>query len=101
MRNYNNEFKLIIYVALRKMANFEPRELEIGLEFGLSSFTKHNNFSEGSSEPKKYAQVIRVRVGQQPQEFFNSNHLSASLQIGSGNTLIFDKISRSLIFSLN
>ena len=53
------------------MADFEHRELEIGLEFGRLSFT---NFSKGSSEPKKGAQVIRVR-GRQPHEFFNSNYL--------------------------
>ena len=34
---------------------------------------KCNNFSEGSSEPKKYAQVIQVR-GWQPHEFYNSNY---------------------------
>ena len=50
------------------MADFERRELEIGLEFGHISFDKRKNFSEGSSEPKKYAQVIRVQ-GQQPHEF--------------------------------
>ena len=38
------------------------------------SFAERNNFSEGSSEPKKDAQVIQVR-GQQPHEFFNSNYL--------------------------
>ena len=58
MRNHNNEFILIIYIAQRKMADFECQELEIGLEFGRLSFAKHNNFSEGSSVPKKYAQVI-------------------------------------------
>ena len=63
MRNRNNEFILIIYIARRKMADFERRELENGLEFRRLSFTKLNNFSEGSSEPKKYAQVIRVRGG--------------------------------------
>ena len=42
------------------MADFERRELEIELEFRRSRFAKRNNFSEGSSEPKKYAQVIRV-----------------------------------------
>ena len=52
MHNRNNEFILIIYIAQRKMADFEHRELEIGLEFGHLSFAKHNNFSEGSSEPK-------------------------------------------------
>ena len=74
MRNSKNEFILIIYIARRKMADFERQELEIGLEFGRSSVAKHNKFSEGSSEPKKYAQVIRVR-GRQPHEFLNSNYL--------------------------
>ena len=58
MRNRNNEFILIIYIAQRRMADFECRELEIGLEFGRSSFAKRNNCSEGSSEHRKYAQVI-------------------------------------------
>ena len=58
MRNRNNEFILIIYIAHIKMADFERRELEIGLEIGHISFDKCTNFSEGSSEPKKYAQVI-------------------------------------------
>ena len=56
------------------MADFERRELEIGLEFRRLSLAKRNNFSEGSSEPKKYAQVIQVR-GRQPHKFFNSNYL--------------------------
>ena len=56
--NRNNEFILIIYIVQRKMADFEGRELEMGLEFGRLSFPKRNNFSEGSSGPKKYAQVI-------------------------------------------
>ena len=43
------------------MANLEGRELEIGLEFVWWSFAEHNNFSEGSSEPKKGAQVIQVQ----------------------------------------
>ena len=42
------------------MANFECRQLEIGLEFMRWSFTERNNFSEGSSKTKKDAQVIRV-----------------------------------------
>ena len=50
------------------MADFKCRELEIGLEFGHLSFDKRKNFSEGSSEPKKYTQVIQVR-GWQPHEF--------------------------------
>ena len=69
MRNHNNEFILIIYIARRKMADFERQKLEIGLEFGHLGFAKRNNFSEGSSVPKKYAQVIQV-WGQQPHEFF-------------------------------
>ena len=63
MCNRNNEFILIIYIARRKMADVERRELEIGLDFGCSSFVKRNNYSEVSFEPKKYAQVIRVRGG--------------------------------------
>ena len=53
------------------MADFErrARELEIGLEFGRLSFAKRNNFSEGSSEPKKDAQVIRVRGLAAPRVF--------------------------------
>ena len=38
MRNRNNEFVSIIYIAGRKMVDFERRELEIGLELGRSSF---------------------------------------------------------------
>ena len=53
MCNCNNEFILIIYIAQIKMADFECRELEIGLEFGHISFDKRKNFSEGFSEPKK------------------------------------------------
>ena len=56
------------------MADFERREFEIGLEFVRWSFAERNNFSEGSSEPNKYPQVIRVR-GRQPHEFLNSNYL--------------------------
>ena len=74
MRNCNNEFILIIYIAQRKMADFERRELVIGIDFGCSSLAKRNNFSEDSSEPKKYAQVIRVQ-GWQSHEVFNSNYL--------------------------
>ena len=50
------------------MADFERRQFEIGLEFVRWNFTECDNFSEGSSEPTKDAQVIRVR-GQQPHEF--------------------------------
>ena len=49
MRNGNNEFILIIYIAQLKMVNFERCKLEIGLEFGHISFDKRKNFSEGSS----------------------------------------------------
>ena len=59
------------------MANYKCRVLEIGLEFVHWSFTKRNNSSRGSSEPKKYAQVIRV-WGAQPHKFLNSNYLFAS-----------------------
>ena len=79
MRNRNNEFILIIYIARIKMADFERRELEIGLEFGHISFDKRKNFSEGSSEPKKYAQVIRVQGAAAPQVFI-SNYLLASCE---------------------
>ena len=40
------------------MADFEHRELEIGLKFEHLSFDNRKNFSEGSFKPKKYAQVI-------------------------------------------
>ena len=59
------------------MADFEHRQLEIGLEFVDWSFTKCNNFSEGSSKPKEDVRVIQVR-GRQPHKFFNSNYLSYS-----------------------
>ena len=74
MHNRNNEFILIVYIARIKMADFERRELEIGLEFRHISFDKRKNFSEGSSEPKKYALVIRVRGAAVPR-VFNSNYL--------------------------
>ena len=69
MRSHSNEFILIIHIARRKVADFERPELESGLEFGPSSFTKRNNFSEGSSELKKYAQVIQVRGPAAPRIF--------------------------------
>ena len=56
------------------MADFERGQFEIGLEFVCWSFAERNNFSEGSFEPTKDAQVIWVR-GRQPHEFFNSNYL--------------------------
>ena len=64
MHNRNNEF-ILIYIARRKMADFECRDLEIGLEFGRSSFAKRNNFKV-SSEPKEYTQVIQVRRSAAP-----------------------------------
>ena len=69
MGKCNNEFILMIYIAPRKMADFERYKLEIGLEFRHLSFDKRKNFSEGSSEPKKYAQVIRVRGAAAPQVY--------------------------------
>ena len=42
-----------------------------------------NIFSEVSSEPTKDTQVIRVRGGQQPHEFLNSNYLLPFVQISS------------------
>ena len=41
--------------APKKMAKFECRQFEIGLEVVCWSFTERNNFSEGSSERKKDA----------------------------------------------
>ena len=52
-----------------KMADFERRQFEIGLKFMRCSFAKRNNFSEGSSELEKDAQVIRVRGGGSPTSF--------------------------------
>ena len=78
MHNCNNEFILIIYIARIKMADFKRRELEIGLEFGHISFDKCKNFNKGSSEPKKYAQVIPVRGAAAPR-VFNSNYLFYSV----------------------
>ena len=77
MRTRNNEFILMIYIVRIKMADFERHELEIWLEFGHISFDKRKNFSEGSSEPKKYAQVIRVQGAAAPR-VFNSNYLVQS-----------------------
>ena len=52
------------------MADFERQQLlEIGLEFMHWSFAERNNFSEGSYEPKKDAQVIRVRGAVAPRVF--------------------------------
>ena len=51
------------------MADFERGQFEIGLEFMRWSFIKRNNFSKGSSEPKKDAQVIWVRGAAAPRVF--------------------------------
>ena len=51
------------------MADFERRQFEFGLEFVRRSFAKRDNFSEASSEPKKYAQVIRVWGAAAPRVF--------------------------------
>ena len=61
----------------KKMADFEPGQLQIGLEFVRWTFTERNNFSEGSSETKNDAQVIRVRGAAAPR-VFNSNYLFIS-----------------------
>ena len=49
--------------------HFKRRQLEIGLEFVRCSFAECNNFSEGSCEPKKDLQVIRVRGAAAPRVF--------------------------------
>ena len=59
MRNCNNVFIL----RDKKMADFKCQQFGIGLKFLRWSFTEHNNFSKGSFQPKKYAQVIRVGGG--------------------------------------
>ena len=51
------------------MADFEDGEFEIGLEFVRWSFAKRDNFSEGFSQSKKDAQVIRVRGAAAPRVF--------------------------------
>ena len=51
------------------MADFERRQFEIGLKFVHCSFAECNNFSEGSSELKKDAQVIRVWGAAAPRLF--------------------------------
>ena len=44
------------------MADFERRQLEFGLEFVRWSSDECNNFSERSSKPKKYVQVINTII---------------------------------------
>ena len=51
------------------MADFERQQLEIPLEFVRWSSDERDNFSEGSSEPKKDAQVIWVRGAAAPRIF--------------------------------
>ena len=51
------------------MADFERRQFEIRLEFVRQSFAECNNFSEGSSGPKKDTQVIRVWGAAAPRVF--------------------------------
>ena len=51
------------------MADYERRQLEIGLEFVRRNSAERNNFSEGSSEPKKDVQIIRVRGSAAPRVF--------------------------------
>ena len=51
------------------MADFERRQLEFRLEFMRWSSDERNNFSEGSSKPKKDVQVLRVRGAAAPRVF--------------------------------
>ena len=53
------------------MADFKLQLLEIGLEFVCWSSDKRNNFSAGSSEPKKDARVIWV-WGAAAHDFFET-----------------------------
>ena len=73
------------------MADFERRQFEIGLKFVCRSFAELNNFSEGSSKPKKDAQVIRVRGAVAPknnfyQHPFGSTSIYTSLNTASNYT---------------
>ena len=49
------------------MANFKYQQLEIGLEFVRWSSAIRNNFSEGSSDPKKDTQAIREQGAATPR----------------------------------
>ena len=51
------------------MADFERQQFEIGLEFVHRSSAECIIFSEGSSEPTKDTQVIRVRGAAAPRVF--------------------------------
>ena len=62
MRNRNNEFILIFYIV-KKDGRFRT------LRIGRLSFAKRDDFSEGSSEPKKDVQVIRVQGAAAPRVF--------------------------------
>ena len=74
------------------MADFKCWELAIGLEFVRVSFTERNNFCEGSSEPKKCAQVIWVQ-GRQPHEFFLTRITCSSRHQKSGKAIIKNYIN--------
>ena len=69
MCNRNNEFILYFILRDEKIADFECWQFEIGLEFMHWSFAERDNFSEGSSEPTKDAQVIWVRGAAAPRVF--------------------------------
>ena len=56
MNSYYN-----LYSA-KKMADFKTPGLGIGLEFEHNDIYEVNNFSKDSPDPKRDAQVIRVRV---------------------------------------
>ena len=51
------------------MTDFECQQFEIGLEFVCRSSAERNIFSEGSSEPTKDAQVLRVPGAAVPRVF--------------------------------
>ena len=71
---------------LEKDGQFQT-QLEIGLGFVRCSFAERNNCSEGSSEPKKDAQVIRVWGAAALRVFFNSNYLLACKTTPTGHLL--------------
>ena len=68
------------------MADFECRELEIGLESRHLSFDMRKNFSKVSFEPEKCTQVIRFRGAAAPR-IFNSNYLFVYIEISVIRTL--------------
>ena len=70
------------------MVDFKHQEVEIGLKQVRRSFAEHNDFSEGSSEPKEDTQVIRERVA--AHKFFKSNYLFSCVSLAKssrGNAL--------------